>query len=649
MRQKKEKKINAIISYRSFGKAFIEENKNFPYKIYVSRKNTNRSFAGDLVSLKVKHSTKKNRWEGKVISVLKRKKIFFVGILEINDGFGFVNISEKNVFSDFFISSKNIEGYREGEKVLVKFLDWPKDNKSPFGSIVKSLGEAGSYETEIKSILFENEISSGFSKAAFDELKKIDEKRKEKEERKDFTGVLTFTIDPISAKDFDDAISYRILEGEKKQIGIHIADVGHYIKPGTELDKEAYRRGTSVYLPDRVIPMLPEKISNGLCSLNPNEEKKTFSFFFDLTKEGEIKNGKFEKTLIKSDKRFSYEEIQFVLDSKNNKIPQGISLSEREESLGREMYEAIIEINEFTQAQRKKRKENGAIAFEKKEVEFILSKNKEPKKIKIKENKKANQLVEELMLIANTRAAKYMWGKRKETPFIYRTHDEPNQEKLKVLKNIIAPLGYSIKMKRGNLNKELNRILKESRGKKEENLIDTLVIRSMSKAEYATKNTGHYGLSFAHYAHFTSPIRRYSDILAHRLLLKGMFGGKKEREVDLEKKCSHVTKREIVAIKAEREGNKLMQLKFLENKLGQQKAGFISGVTERGLYVEIVESKCEGFVSTKELGEERFYFIEEKLCLVGERTKRKYSLGENVEVYIKKIDFIRRQAYFSVV
>ena len=648
MRRKKEKIIKGEISFGSYGKAFLTGNKEMDHEINVSKKNTNRAFPGDLVSLKITYSNKNKRWEGRVIKILERRRRLFVGVLEISENFGFVNSTEKNISTDFYISPEKIKGFKDGEKVIVKLLDWPRENKSPFGEIIRSFGKAEQYESEIKAILFENKIREKFPKETLDELKKIEKEEKREQQRTDFREENVFTIDPISAKDFDDAISFKKEGGGNVKIGVHIADVTHYIKPGTALDIEAYKRGTSLYLPDRVVPMLPEKISNELCSLNPGEEKKTFSFIFKLTPEGEIKNGRFEKTLIKSKRRFSYEEIQFLLEKKGEIIPKETSLSKKAEKVEKEIIEAIHELRKFTKARRKKRKENGSLSFEKKEMEFILSEKKEPTEIKIKENKEANQLVEELMLIANSYAAKHMSGKSKERPFIYRTHDKPDQEKLKVLKQIVEPLGYFIDPKGAKLNQHLNEILKKSRGKKEENLIDTLVIRSMSKAEYKTKNIGHYGLSFSHYTHFTSPIRRYSDILAHRILLKAQQGGKRDNEIELKEKCSHVTEKEILSIKTEREANKLMQIKFLEKIIGKQKKGFISGVTEGGVFVEIIENKCEGFILKKELGEDRFHFNDQQLSLIGERKKKKYSLGDDIYIKIKKVDFKKRQAYFAL-
>ncbi len=641
----KETKHQGIISYGSYGKAFIKETLSFPEKIYISKKNTNKSFPGDLVSLKIKFSNKKKRWEGRVINIIERRKKKFVGVLEISENYAFVNITEKNIYTDFFLSQESLKNYTDGDKVIVEFLDWPRGNKSPFGKLVASLGGAGEYDTEIKSILFENGIKSEFPQKAIEDLEKIHKNSKEK--RIDLRDEVTFTIDPVTAKDFDDAISFKKLEGGIKEIGIHIADVTHYIKPGTPLDEEAYKRGNSIYLPDRVIPMLPEKISNEICSLNPREEKKTFSYIFQLTEGGEIKKGKFIKTLIKSNRRFSYEEVQHIIEKKEKKIPEEISITKKEEKIEESIFGAILFLNKLSQKRREERKKRGTISFEKKEIEYLMSEKNQPEGIKIKTNKEANQLVEELMLLANTNAAKQISSNKKEKSFIYRTHDKPDKKKLKTLKKIIEPLGYVLNIKGKGLNKQLNKILKESRGKKEENLINKLIIRSMSKAEYSTKNIGHYGLSFSNYTHFTSPIRRYSDIIAHRILSNSQKW--KIKEKDLKEKCAHITEREILSTKTEREGNKLMQLKFLENKVGQQKRGFISGVTEGGLFVEIIENMCEGFIIAKELGKERFYFDESKLTLKGEESKRKYVLGDEIEVKVKIIDFKKRQAYFSLI
>jgi ribonuclease R/exosome complex exonuclease DIS3/RRP44 len=467
--------------------------------------------------------------------------------------------------------------------------------------------------------------------------------------RRDFRNVLTFTIDPKDAKDFDDAVSFKTLSKDLFEVGIHIADVSHYVQPGSVLDKEAYQRATSIYLVDRVVPMLPERLSNQICSLRPNEEKLTFSAVFEITAAGEVKSEWYGKTVILSDARFAYEEAQHMISSQSKTIPSKISLTSAEYTVKEDVFEAIQHLQNIASTRRKNRLKNGAINFNKQEVRFALDDQNNPKAVLVKESKAANHLIEEFMLLANESVATYV-GKRKQAPpFVYRVHDEPDEEKLAQFARIALGLGYKLNLNTPNsIAKSINSLLQQIDQKPEKNLLDTLAIRSMSKAIYTTQNIGHYGLHFTHYTHFTSPIRRYPDVIVHRLLQHDLTQKPLPKTDDLEQQLKHCTDQEILATKAERDSIKFMQVKYISKHIGSTQKGSISGVTERGVFIELVESKCEGFVRIQDLPDDYYYYDAAQLKMIGQQTKKEYQLGDPVQVTIVATDLIKRQIDLSI-
>ena len=631
----KYSKIKGIISIgkNRKGYLFCDELKS---EIIVNKRNLNKAFDGDEVLVYVYNKINiKDKYEGEVIEIIKRKKNKFKGIVQINKNFGFVKVIDKKNYIDFYIDKKQIKKYNEDEMVLVELINWPKNSKKPNGKITKSFGNIGNIDTEIHSILNEFELSEKFSKKIIKEVKKINTGIDEKEikKRRDFRNILTFTIDPEDARDFDDAISIKHLYKKEYEIGIHIADVTHYVKESSIIDNEAKNRATSVYLVDRVISMLPEKISNYICSLIPNEEKFTFSAVFKIDLEGNVKESWFGKSVIKSKRRFTYKEVEKILNKENKK---------------KYIEKALEKINQIAQKLRKKRSEKGSINFEKKEVKFILNEKKEPKKIIFKESNQATKLIEELMLLTNKKVAEYIYIKIKNKKAVYRVHDFPDQEKIKELKEVCNNFGYKLETKGKGLAKSLNKILNNIKGKQEQNMIDNLAIRAMSKAEYSTKNIGHYGLSFSKYTHFTSPIRRYPDMMVHRILNKLLQNKEGTLDNDIDKCCVQSTKQEINATKAERESIKYMQVKYMEDKIGHIFKGIISGINDRNIYVEINENKCEGMIRVNEMKDDKYYYNEKKRCLIGKRKGKEFFLGDDLYVQVVKADVVNRYLDFII-
>ena len=620
-----------------------------PHKIHLKEPSL-KYFNNDHVEFFINRRKRKGKYLATVKKLIKREKTHYVGILQKNDNFSFAILDDKKIHVDIFIPRDNVNNANDGDKVIVEILTWKRNDVSPMGRIKEILGVPGEHETEITSIIKNNNISIEFPKEVKDYTDKIDKKisRKEIENRRDLREEITFTIDPEDAKDFDDAISFSELEKGIYEIGVHIADVTHYVKKDSVLDKEAYNRATSIYLVDRVIPMLPEILSNMVCSLRPKEEKYTFSSIFKINDKGEILEEWFGKTIINSNKRFTYAEAQQIIETGKGKINKEISLTKKAYEVDKKIVKAIIKLNEIAIIKRKKREEKGSINFNKKEIKFKLDSSQNPVEVIFKENKQANKLVEEYMLLANKKVAE-LFKKLKKEPSVYRIHDVPDKEKLKNLKNIVKEFGYSLDItSREGTTKTLNKLLKEVKGTQEQNLIETLAIRSMSKAEYSTQNIGHYGLAFKHYTHFTSPIRRYPDVLVHRLLNE-CLNQKQKNQKGLPRMCKHCSEQENMATKAERDSVKYMQIKYMEDKKDQKFKGIISGITDWGLYVEIEENKCEGMVYVRDIKGDHFIFRQEQQALVGKQTQKKYQLGDEVYVMVKRTDLIKKHLDFIII
>ena len=622
--------------------------------IFVPNVNLGKGLHGDLVKVYVYKKRRSNKLEADVVSIEERAKTEFVGVLQKNKNFGFVLPDSNKMYADIFVSQSKLNGAEHGDKVQATITDWPENSKNPFGKITKVLGKPGDQTTEMHSILLEYdlpyEFPSEIEKTAEDIP--IEITAAEISRRRDMRGDLTFTIDPKDAKDFDDALSFTVLENGNYEIGIHIADVSHYVQPDTILDDEAFARATSVYLVDRVVPMLPEKLSNGVCSLRPNEEKLTFSAVFELDNKATIKNEWFGRTVIYSDQRFAYEEAQAIIENNNAIIPANVSLTGQEYQVEEPIKEAVLKLDELAKILRKKRMKQGAISFDRVEVKFNLNENSDPVGVFFKTSKDANKLIEEFMLLANKKVSEFI-GKKGNKPsnktFVYRVHDEPDIEKLASLQNIVSKFGYKINTdRRESTTESLNQLLADVQGKAESNMIETLAIRSMSKAVYTTQNIGHYGLAFDYYSHFTSPIRRYPDVIAHRLLQHYLNGENSPKADVYEERCKHASKREELASKAERTSIKYMQVKYMQDHKDEIFDGVITGVTEWGIYVEITKNKCEGMIRIRDIKSDYYLFDDEQYAVVGQETKNMYQLGDDVKVSVKRTDLERKQLDFNL-
>jgi ribonuclease R len=622
----------------------------FTEDVFIPSNNLNHALDKDTVKVYVYNKRSGKRAEGEVIEIIERHKTDFVGVIDIQKNFSFVSTANPKMYTDIFIPKDKIGEAEQGDVVLVHIEDWPARADSPFGKVIKVLGKPGEHDTEIHAILAEYGLPAEFPIEVETYAQKIDTSIEASEiaKRRDMRDTLTFTIDPKDAKDFDDALSFKKLENGNYEIGIHIADVSYYLEEGTILDDEAYQRATSVYLVDRVVPMLPEVLSNFACSLRPQEEKYTFSAIFEINEKSQVMNQWFGRTVIFSDQRFSYEEAQYIIETKDNTIPVETSITGSSYVVSDEIVEATLKMDELAKIFRRKRMNEGAISFDKVEVKFNLDAEGEPEGVYFKVSKDANHLIEEFMLLANRKVAEYI-GKQKKT-FIYRIHDEPNEDKLIAMQNLIAKFGYKIDFRnKGDISKSLNALMAEVNGKKEQNLIDTLAIRSMSKAKYSTDNIGHYGLAFEYYSHFTSPIRRYPDVMVHRLLQFYLDGGKSVDEDTYEAKCLHSSTMEGLATNAERDSIKYMQVKYMQNHQDQEFLGVISGVTEWGIYVEIIENKCEGMVRTRDIKEDYYTFDEKQYALVGSNSDRLLQLGDEIYVKVKNADLVKKQLDFNFI
>lgn len=618
--------------------------------VFIPTNNLNKALDGDFVKVYIYNKRKGKKPEAEVVEIITRKRDEFVGVIQMHGTFAFVVCANPKMYVDLFIPKEKFGEAEDGDVVLVKMTDWPQKANNPYAKVLKVLGKPGEHNTEMHAILAEYGLPTEFPVDVEAYAKKLDTSITAEEiaKRRDMRDVLTFTIDPRDAKDFDDALSFQVLENGNYEIGIHIADVSHYLQEGTPLDEEAYNRATSIYLVDRVVPMLPEVLSNFACSLRPNEEKYTFSAVFELNKKAEILNSWFGRTVTYSDKRMAYEEAQVIIETKGNTIPAEISITGEEQQIDEPIVQAILTMNDLAKALRSKRMANGAITFDKVEVKFFLNEHDEPTGVYFKESKDANHLIEEFMLLANRKVSEFI-GKQKKT-FIYRIHDEPDQDKLFNLQSVISKFGYGLNFKsKKSISQSLNQLLTDVQGKKEQNMVDTLAIRSMSKAAYSTENIGHYGLAFDYYSHFTSPIRRYPDVMAHRLLQQYLDGEKSADQEKFEEMCVHCSQRENLAANAERDSIKYMQVKFMQDHKDEEFLGVISGVTEWGIYVEIVENKCEGMVRIREIKDDYYTFDEQQYALVGEVTKNLLQLGDEVVVKVKNADLVKKQLDFHLI
>jgi ribonuclease R/exosome complex exonuclease DIS3/RRP44 len=618
--------------------------------IFIPKNNVNKAFDRDEVEVYVYRRRRNNKLEGEIVTIVERAKTEFVGVLEMQKNYGFVTSQNPKMYVDIFVPKNHMKNAEDGDKVLVEIQDWPEKADSPFGKITHVLGKPGEHNTEIHAILAEYGLPHEFPHEVEEFANALDTSICEEEiaKRRDMRSTPTFTIDPKDAKDFDDALSFQVLENGHYEIGIHIADVSHYLKPDTVLDDEAYERATSVYLVDRVVPMLPEILSNGACSLRPNEEKYTFSAVFEMNENAEIKTQWFGRTVTYSDRRFAYEEAQAILETKGTTIPEEVSLTGNAYEVEQHLVDATLKLNELAKKMRAKRMRDGAISFDKVEVKFNLDEQANPVGVYFKTAKDANKLIEEFMLLANRKVSEFI-GKQDKT-FVYRIHDEPDSEKLGNLQNVIAKFGYKLDFRTPKtITSSLNKLLHDVQGKGEQNMVDTLAIRSMSKAEYSTENIGHYGLAFNYYSHFTSPIRRYPDVMVHRLLQHYIEKGKSADAEVYEEKCLHASHMENLAAKAERDSIKYMQIKFMQDHKDEAFLGVISGVTDWGIYVEIVSNKCEGMVSVRDMKDDHYYFDQDQYAMVGKKTEQTYQLGDEVVVKVKNTDLVKKHLDFFMV
>ena len=623
---------------KSNGKnSFIPEGGGEP--IFIAERNSAHAMNNDKVKIAFFAKRKHHDAEGEVIEILERANDTFVGTLKVEKFYAFLLTENRTLANDIFIPKDKLKGGKTGDKAVVKVIEWPDKAKNPIGQVIDILGKAGDNTTEMHAILAEFGLPYVYPQAVEKAADKIPAEITAEEiaRREDFRKVTTFTIDPKDAKDFDDALSIRKLKDNLWEVGVHIADVTHYVKEGSIIDKEAEKRATSVYLVDRTIPMLPERLCNFLCSLRPHEEKLAFSVIFDITEKGDVKNSRVVHTVIYSDRRFTYEEAQQIIETKNG-----------------DFKDEVLMLDTIAKALREKRFAAGAINFDRYEVKFEIDEKGKPVSVYFKESKDANKLVEEFMLLANRTVAEQIGrvpkGKKAKV-LPYRIHDLPDPEKLDNLNQFIARFGYKLRTSgtKTDISKSINHLLDDIQGKKEENLIETVSIRAMQKARYSTHNIGHYGLAFDYYTHFTSPIRRFPDMMVHRLVTKYLDGGRSVSESKYEDLCDHSSNMEQIAANAERASIKYKQVEFMSERVGQTYDGVISGVTEWGLYVELNENKCEGMIPMRDLDDDYYEFDEKNYCLRGRRKNHTYSLGDAITVKVARANLEKKQLDFALV
>jgi ribonuclease R len=634
--------ITGIVDMTSAGYAFIVS-ADTEEDVFVSQKNLHQALHGDKVKVMVFSRRRKGgqRSEGEVVEIIDRSRRTFVGIVEISKNYAFLLPDNRQMPHDLFIPLKALNGAKNGQKAIGRITEWPPHMKNPIAEIVQVLGDPGNNDVEMHAILAEFELPYHFDKAVEEAAEALpgEISPAEYKKRRDFREVFTITIDPADAKDFDDALSIRRLNEGRWEIGVHIADVTHYVKPGSILEHEAFARANSVYLVDRVVPMLPERLSNFICSLRPHEDKLCFSAVFEVDEEAQVHSTWFGRTIIHSNQRFAYEEAQEIIET----------------GKGEHVTEVLV-LHQLAQKIRAKRFKSGSIAFERDEVKFEIDEAGKPLRVYYKVNKESNQLIEEFMLLANKKVAEYCSGlfrlnddegRKPKNPFVFRIHDKPDLEKLETFGRFITRFGHSIQTNSAKaITSSLNQLLEKVRGSKEQNLIETLALRSMAKAVYSTSNIGHYGLAFKHYAHFTSPIRRYPDMMVHRLLQDYLDGVTVSPAEDWELKCKHSSDMEKRASDAERASIKYKQVEFMSDKIGQVFDGIISGVADFGIFVEISSNKCEGLVSMRELSDDFYEFDEDEYQVKGRRTGKSYQLGDNVRVEVVRANLPRKQLDF---
>ncbi len=627
--------ITGVVDLQPQGFAYIaSEEVDSP--VLVSSRNLHHAMEGDKVRVQLYARRKKHGMEGEVVEVVEHAKKNFVGVISMSRNFAFLVPTGKTGF-DIFIPLEKLNGAKDGQKAIAEIVEWPPRAKSPFGQIVEVLGDTGDNDAEMHAILAEFELPHKYPENVERAAQKIPMEipKEEYEARRDFRDVTTFTIDPADAKDYDDALSIRKLKNGLWEVGVHIADVTHYVRPNTLLEDEAFSRATSVYLVDRVIPMLPEHLSNGVCSLRPNEDKLCFSAVFEMDENAMVKNQWFGKTVIHSNRRFTYEEAQEIIET-----GQG-TLSEE-----------VLQLQALAVKLREARFNKGSIAFDRVEIKFNLDEEGKPVSVYFKEAKESNQMIEEFMLLANKRVAEFIGkskGNKAPKTFVYRIHDKPDPDKLDTFNNFIHKFGYGIQLATPKMiSRSLNKLLKNVKGKAEQNVIETLAIRTMVKAEYSTRNIGHYGLSFEYYTHFTSPIRRYPDMMVHRLLEKYLEGGRSANAPKYEDMCRHSSDMETRAANAERASIKYKQVEFMQEHIGETYQGTISGITDWGIYVEL-ENKIEGMIPLRNLDDDFYIFDEKNYALVGRHTHKRYQLGDPIKIKIWRTNLERKQLDFTLI